>query len=313
MSRIVYVSPVPQSNTGGNKMTFRHVEALNELGFRAVVRAPPGSGRPSWFRHDAPIEDASHPLHPDDVLVLPEDSRELLERCAGLPNRKVIFCQSPAAITGYGFAAAAPDVRRTYRHFMACSAGVAGLISRFFDYEVISVVPAFVDERIFRPLPKARVIACSPRKRPLELLSIRYMFERLHDRVGDWSWEILETATEAETAAAMGRAAVFLSLARMEAAALTTLEAMACDCLVAGFTGVGPREYTNPTNGLWVEEDDLEAAAHALVRATAMAEAGGGAAALMRHAGRATVANWSRGACVDALHGFWRDQMGVAP
>lgn len=313
MTRIVYVTATPQSKTGGNKMAFRHVEALNALGYRAVVRRPGQVPPPAWFRHDAPMEDASTPLGADDVLVLPEDQVELLEWCAGLPNRKVVFCQNPIGLTGAGLAVVSPEVRRAYRTFIACGQGVASLIARYFDYDLISVTPAFADERLFRPAPKARVIACSPRKRPVEQRAIRYMFERLHPAAAEWRWELLEDLSEAETAAAMGRASVFLSLARMEAVALTILEAMASECLVAGFTGIGPREYTSAVNGVWVEEDDCEAAAHALVRAVTLAEQNSGAAALMRHAAKATAAQWTHAGCVAALDSFWRDQMGVAP
>jgi glycosyltransferase involved in cell wall biosynthesis len=311
VSRIVHLVPYASSNTGGNKITFRHVEALNAMGLRAVVRRSAHKELPTWFRHEAPSEDGSAPLHDDDILVLPEDSPEMLRRCADLPNRKVIFCQNPYALAGYGLAAAEPDLKAKYRTFMACGVGTAGLIARFFDYDLISVVPGFADERTFRPAPKEQVIACSPRYRKTEQLAIRYMFERLHPNAGAWRWEPMETHTEDEVAEVMGRASVFLSLARMEALSLTTLEAMASECLVAGFTGIGAREFTSAVNGIWVDEDDCEACAHALVRAVVLAEQGGGAAALMRHAAAQTAAQWSHAAFVQALAAFWRDRMGV--
>jgi hypothetical protein len=315
VSRILYLAPWPASNTGGNKVAFRHVEALNTLGYRAVIRRPDGGSAPSWFSHAAPMEDASAPVSADDILVIPEDSAEALLFCADLPNRKVVFCQNPYALLSYGLARLPAAKRQAYRAFMTCSAGVAATIARYFDYELISVVPAFADERLFRPAPKERLIACTPRKRPTEQQAIRYLFSRLYKGSAGWRWTLLETATEAEVAGVMGRASVFLSLARMEALSITTLEAMASGCLIAGFTGIGPREYLTPTNGLWVPEDECEAAARALVEAVAVAvaEAGGGPAALMRHAALATAARWSHAAFVEALHAFWRDEMGVAP
>lgn len=313
MGRIVYLTPYPGSHTGGTKITYRHVETLGALGYDAAVRRPGTSEVARWFRHEAEIEDASRPLGPDDILVLPEDSPETMRRCAELPNRKVIFCQNPYALAGHGLATVEPDVARHYRTFMACSMGVADFIARYFPYDMISVVPAFADERVFRPADKRPVIACTPRKRPAELQIIRLMFSRIHPRAADWDWHVLETATEDEVAAAMGEASLFLSLARLEAFSITTLEAMASGCLIAGFTGIGPREYTNPTNGLWVDEDDCEAAAFALARAAGMAEAGGGAAALMRHAARSTAATWSHTNFTQALVRFWRDEMGMTP
>lgn len=313
MARIVYLTPYANSLTGGNKIAYRHVETLAALGYDAVVRRPASVPPATWFQHTAALEDATRPLAPDDVLVLPEDSAEAMRRCADLPNRKVIFCQNPYALGAHGLASLPPEIAQHYRTFMACSVGVADFIARYFPYETISVVPAFADERVFAPAEKAKVIACTPRKRPTELKVIQLIFSRIHPGAADWAWEVLETATEAEVAAAMGRASVFLSLARLEAFSITTLEAMASGCLIAGFTGIGPREYTNPTNGLWVDEDDCEAAAHALSRAAAMAEAGGGAAALMRHAARTTGARWSHAHFTQALATFWRDEMGVTP
>lgn len=313
MSRIVYIAPRPGSNTGGNKVIFRHAEALQALGYDAVVRSPAGFEAPTWFNHTAVMDDASRPIDDDDILVIAEDVVGVLSHCADLSNRKVIFCQNPYAFIGYGFASLPDELRAKYRVFMACNTGVAGLIARYFDYDTISVVPAFADERTFMPSPKRPVIACTPRKRPAEYQAIRYMFSRLYAGPTLWQWEALETATEAQTAAAMGRASLFLSLAKMEAHSMTLLEAMASECLIAGFTGIGPREYTSPVNGIWVDEDDCEAAAIALVHAATLADRGGGASALMRHSASVTAAQWTHARFSEALRGFWRDQMGVTP
>ncbi len=313
MSKIVYLAPAPASTSGGVKVTFRHVEALNEQGYTAVVRLPAGGEPPSWFAHAAPIERGEGLADPDDILVFPEDADALMARYSGLPNPKVVFCQNPFGAAALGLPNIAPEQRAAYRHFMACSAGVASWLARFFDYELISTVPAFADERLFRPAPKQPLIAAMPRKRPAELRAIQVMFERLYAGGLDWRWEVIANASEAEAAARLAPASLYLSLARLEGMSMTIVEAMACGCLVAGFTGIGPREYTTSLNGLWVDEDDCEAAARALVQAAAMAEADAGPAALMRHAARVTAAQWTHAAFVEALVHFWRDQMGVAP
>ena len=313
MSRIVYIAPRPRSNTGGNKIIFRHVEALQALGFDAVVRSPARFEPPTWFNHIAAMDDATRPIADDDILVIAEDGLGVLAHCAGLPNRKVVFCQNPYAFAGYGFASLPDDQRAKFSTFMACNTGVAGSIARYFDYETISVVSAFADDRIFRPSPKVPVIACTPRKRSAEYKAIRYMFARLYAGPTPWQWEALQTATEAQTAAAMGRASLFLSLAKMEAHSITTLEAMASEYLITGLTGIGPREYTSPVNGFWVGEDDREAAALAWVRAATLADQGGGAAALMRHSAGVTDGRWTHARFVETMSSFWRGQTGVSP
>lgn len=311
-TRILHILPSPGGATGGNKVSFRHVEALSAMGYDARVRIRPGQTRPWWFASSAPVEETDRRPDPGDILVFPEDDPDVLAAYASLPNRKVVFCQNPYYAVK-GVPALPRDLQAAYRTFMACSPGVAAWIARYLDYDVIATVPAFADERLFRPLQKAAVIACMPRKRPLEQRVIQHLFERQYAGGLDWRWEIVERRTEAEAAQALGSASVFLSLARHEGMSMTIVEAMACECLIAGFTGLGPREYTSPLNGLWVEEDDCEAAADALLRVVRLAEAGGGPAALMRHAARATAAGWTHAGFVQALATFWRDEMGVTP
>ena len=48
-----------------------------------------------------------------------------------------------------------------------------------------------------------------------------------------------------------GESALFLSLSRFESLGLTTLEALASGCIVAGFTGFGGRDYATACNGWW--------------------------------------------------------------
>jgi hypothetical protein len=268
---------------------------------------------PDWFEHAAPIERATGRPDPGDILVFPEDAAELMAGSAGFPNRKVVFCQNPYAAAAQGVGRLSAETRARYRSFMACSPGVALWISRYLDHDVLGTVPAFADERLFVPAAKDPVIAAIPRKRPEELRAIQHMFARLYAGPTDWRWDLIEGRTEAQTAAALSRASVFLSLARLEGMSMTILEAMACGCLVAGFTGIGPREYTTAMNGLWVGEDDCEAAAEALVRACALAEQDEAAAHLIRHAARTTAAQWSHAQCVEALAMFWREAMGVTP
>jgi glycosyltransferase involved in cell wall biosynthesis len=292
-------------------VVFRHVEALVAQGYDAVVCiGGPGPG-PQWFEHRAPVEPMTGRPGRDDILVLPEDDGELLAACAALPNRKVVFCQNPYAAAVRGVLAVRPEVRARYPVFMACSDGVGDWVRRFVGPERTITVPGFADERLFVPAAKQPVIACMPRKRRIEGAAIRNMFARLYDGPLAWRWDLVDGRTEAEAAAALGRASVFLSLARLEGMSMTIVEAMACGCIAAGFTGIGPREYTTAENGFWVEEDDCEAAARALVQAVRLAEAAGRAAGAMREAARATAARWTHAASIEALLRFWRDEMGV--
>ena len=313
MPKIVYLMPDPDAPTGGNKSACRHVGALVGMGYDAVVRIPPGRRPPGWFQHGAPVEQAPAVTSYSEILVIPEDARTILAQCARLPNRKVIHCKNPFYAAANGIGRLPPEERAAYRNFMACSEGVAEWIARYFDHDVVTSIPSYVEPGMFHPRPKVRVIACMPSKRSFEMAAIRTMFERLRAGQPYWDWDAIQGRPEADAAAALGRASVYLSLARFEGLSVSILEAMASGCVVAGFTGFGAREYTTPANGLWVEEDDCEAAARSLVQAVAMAEADAGPAADMRQAAVVTAARWNHGVFLEALAHFWRDQIGVAP
>lgn len=310
--RILYCLPTARTATGGAKMVFRHVETLTDLGYRAAVRLSPEGETPRWFEHRAPVVREAGPPESDAILVLPEDDAAGLVALAKTPNRKVIFCQNPymaAAVFGH----AQPSVAARYRVFMACSPGVGLWIARNFDHDAVGIVPGFADEAIFAPTAKERRIAVFPRKRPMEFRVIQTLFVRRHSGADGWQWDIIRNRTERETAAALARASVSLSLARLEGMSLTVLEAMASGCLMAGFTGIGPREYVTDANGLWADEDDCEAAADALVRVCKLAEEDGAGQHLMRHAALATARQWNRGVFASALDQFWREAMGLIP
>ena len=172
------------------------------------------------------------------------------------------------------------------------------------------VVPAFVDERVFRPnSTKEFMICCTPRKREAEFRVIRQLFDRLYSGIVGWQWSPLHGAAEAVVAETFERSAVFLSLSRFESAGVTTLEAMANGCIVAGFTGVGTEEYSNPANGFWASDDDCDGAARALLAAAEVVERGGAVYDLRRQAAQNTASEWSFERSTKALIEYWSDRV----
>jgi glycosyltransferase involved in cell wall biosynthesis len=173
------------------------------------------------------------------------------------------------------------------------------------------VVRCFADERLFRPAAaKQGAVVFAPRKRPVEARAIARMFRTLHPEHAELAWIPMENRTEVEVANAMGRAALFLSLSRLESVGMTTLEAMASGCVCGGFLGLGGTEYATPENGFWVPEDDCEAAADAMAEAAALVRAGGPALQRRLDAGFETARAWSHAVFRDELEAAW---MQLAP
>lgn len=310
MTRIVYYAFPSGKIQGGQKMILRHVETLRALGFDAVYWTTKTTTPPTWLSYDVPIE-YSTPIRKGDIVVLPEDAINSIARVAELDQQIVIFCQNQFILTAFALDALdrfRPDRPPT---FLAVGQGQAATLGRLYPHAPLEVVPCFADDRLFRPAErKSPSIAYMPKKRAFEPRVIRGYLRKLYGRHADRPWVEIDGKPEAEVAAALGEAELYLSLSRFESVGMATLEAMASGCVCAGFTGVGGGEYASPANGFWAPDDDCEAAADALARAADLALAGGPPLRRLKEAGYETARQWSYARFRDALEETW---MRLAP
>ena len=267
--KIVFFCPPVSVINGGIKHIFRMAEALIAQGRDAVVFEQNGQ-RPAWFPSTAPIVGQGiFTPSADHLYVLPEDQPRILADFAKFPQRKIIYSQNHFyGALGIGDAASYADYGVTD---ILCSSRTIYDHCRIRHPSLNAyVVPCSVDPAQFKPAPvKQNIIAFMPRKRAVEAVYIRDMFRFTHPQYREWQWREISNVGEAETARLMGEAKVFLSLSRLEGLGLTPLEAMASGCVVAGFTGIGGREYATPDNGFWGNEDDFPACNTALAQAVA--------------------------------------------
>jgi hypothetical protein len=299
--RIVYIHLANSEIAGGQKVVFRHVETLRELGFDAVLNTDAGIELPRWFEHHAPVQRGG-PIFEDDVLVIPEDGMVALSSAVASPaHRLVVMCQNPYASTGLELIAG--NLGR-FHALLAVGPRHAALVRRLLPGKPVELIRCFADERLFRPRAKQQLAVYVPRKRPLEATAVRRFHRILRPDQG-LGWMRAEQATEAQMAEALGRASIYLSLSRLESVGMTTLEAMASGCVCAGFTGVGGAEYATPENGFWAPEDDCVAAADALAAAIDLQRAGGPPLEAMLQAGRETARAWSHAVFRRELEEVW--------
>lgn len=305
MSRIVYVNFPNGGISGGQKVALRHVEVLTELGFDAVFWTTASSRLPEWLDHSARVE-VDTPFRRDDILVLPEDAPRAIASAAAMPQRVVVFCQNHYYMASLSFDAIDRLPSASFLGFIASGRCIATPVARAFPAAEVHVVPAFADERLFKPAPMRRdAIAFVPRKRVLEARAIKSFFQKYHSAHRDLPWIAIESLPERAVAEVLGRSTLFLSLNRLEGPGMTLLEALASGCIAAGFTGIGSLEYANPTNGFWVDEDDCEAAADALARAAGLVRDGGSPLRNYLSATQATARQWSYTAFRAALEQVW--------
>ena len=295
---------------GGHKMIIRHVETLRELGFDAHVYIGQGSVAPNWLEHTAALSPAI-PLSAGDIVVLPDDAREAIRVSANAPYASVLFSQNPYYFAYHSLSSLQAFSPEKFPTFLTVAPGLRRTLGRLFPDARVETVRCFADERRFQPAKtKQALVACSPRKRPIEAVAIRQMFGKLHPEHADLEWREFIDAPEHEVAQVLAQASLHLSLSRLESVGMTPLEAMAAGCVCAGFTGVGGQEYATSDNGFWVADDDCEAAADALAEAAALVRAGGPPLRRRLEAGFETARQWSYAAFRAELEQVW---MRLAP
>jgi hypothetical protein len=96
---------------------------------------------------------------------------------------------------------------------------------------------------------------------------------------------------------------IFFAAHDHEACPNPGLEAMACGCLVAGYGGTGnfPHPYATATNGIWVPDRTIGAAAEALRAAVQVVREGGEKCNQYLEAGRQTAERFTKQVVLQAL------------
>jgi glycosyltransferase involved in cell wall biosynthesis len=266
---VYYLCPHLDRPSGGVRTIYRHVDALNAGGIRAMVVHAKDGFSCTWFRHNTQVTGArSVALSPQDVLVVPEWYGPGLNALPAGP-RIVIFNQN--AYRTFDALDASAGAGSPYR-------GIAGLEAmivvsadstdylRFAFPELrITRVRNVIDPAVFYP-PKhsaGRRIAYMPRKRADDA---RQVLRLLHARGSLRGWEVIaiDGRSEAETADLLRTSAIFLSFSDQEGFGMPPAEAMACGCYVVGFPGFGGREYFEPSFSTPIEDGDVLAFAKAM-------------------------------------------------
>jgi glycosyltransferase involved in cell wall biosynthesis len=262
---VYYLCPDHAAPSGGVRAIYRHVDLLNEAGIDAAVLHHRTGFSCRWFEHSTRVVGAPEvTLSPRDLLVVPEIYGPYFDRLPQGP-RLVAFNQN-AYLT---FARLAPGQGLSYERFeaaMTVSEDSAEYLRFAFPGLAVSVVPNSVDCETFRPatqLPANR-LAMMPRKRRDEADQI---IRLLGARLDRWQVVDIESRPEAEVAALLREAPIFLALGRQEGFGLPAAEAMASGCYVVGFPGFGGREIFDPAYSAPVEDGDVLAAAQALAAA----------------------------------------------
>ena len=309
--QIVFFCPPANVINGGIKYIFRMAETLRAFGHDAVVLEEK-ERRPQWFVSNITIvgQNILKP-NPDQIYVLPEDQTHMLAPLKDLPQKKIIYSQNHFYST-YRLADLQSYSDYGVTHIICSSRTIAEHARLRHPKVTAHIVPYAIDPTLFHAAPKHNRIAFMPRKRPIEAAYIRDLFRFTLPQYRDWEWQELTNVSENDAARAMNQAKVFLSLSRLEGFGLTPLEAMAAGCVVAGFTGIGGREYATAGNGFWAPEDDFAACIDQIKAGIELSQSEGAARDSYFANGRKTLAAYTPEIFKQAVKDVWAKILGAS-
>jgi len=307
--RILYFSKNFSYPLGGVRIIHHHVAILARHGCDAYVLLRQEEPQ-RFFDSTVPslIAGRNFVVRPTDIFVVPEPWGDVLQSLSRTSARRVVFCQNHFYMP-HGLGSAPDYASHGVSTIFCCGEVIAAYVRDTFGIPEVPVVHNAIDLTLFQPAPKRRQIAFMPRKMRKEAEFIKMTFQRRHPAFASLPWIPIEMMPEARVAELLGESSIFLSLSRMEGVGLPPLEAMACGCLVIGFTGGGGGEYASPINGYWCQPDDFVGCADALARACAIFDSDPVEYELRRASAAATAGQYSLARLEHELLRFWRSEV----
>ena len=288
--RIIYYLTRASGPSGGIKVMLEHVGILRAAGFEAFAYTKNHEQRPTAFDIDVPMLTGAIGITPHDIIIRPETfSARDLEATSKGGLWQAIFAQN------HYYCRHSLGQARRYADLGVQDVFCAShRIKRFLEEngiaQAVPVIPCAIEAPRSPASGRVEQIVAMPRKRPLEHDFIKQVFALRHPHLADIPWVAIENIPHREVLETLSRSTIFLSLQRFEGFGLPALEAMAAGCLVVGFAGDGGWDYADTSNGLWVQDDALEAAADAIATAAAGLRDDHPSALAMIEAGKATAA-----------------------
>ena len=240
MTRILYLCPDFPQPSGGIKTLYRHVHRLCALGYDAYIVHQKHDFRAAWHQYPAPILWLSErpQLTQDDILVIPEVMHALMQQTQRFAGQRIVIAQSwsPAY---WGL-----QPGQSWRDFgitrvMTASPVIQAYVRWSMGLEA-TLFNEYVDPELYHREPEHKQ------------LEVAYLTRK--DRSGAWlqgvlqrrgapfdavAWQPLQNLAETIYAQHLHRAKVYLVSHIQEGMNVSVLEAMACGCLVVGYSGIG--------------------------------------------------------------------------
>ncbi len=261
MSTIYFLSPPDTEPSGGIKYLYRQADILNRRGYSAAVIHDRPGFRHTWFENRTRVVCTQDtPIAADDILVFPEVFGPQVSTFArGV--RKVVFnqgCYRTFSLYGLAGDKSAPSyLDPDIVAVIVASDNSERYMRHAFPSKRLLRITLGIDATLFSYQPeKKRSLAFMPRRLPDDVASVINIL-RFRGVLDDVELTPIDKMSEAQVAAAMKESLIFLSFSSREGFGLPPAEAMACGCIVIGYTGGGGDEYFLPEWSYPVPDGDI--------------------------------------------------------
>lgn len=272
MARILYFCPDFPQPSGGVKTLYRHVHRLCALGYDAYIVHRQRDFRLTWHDYPAPILWLSDRplLTPDDVLVIPEVMHTLMQQTQRFAGQRIVIALSWSPVY-WGL-----QPGQSWRDFgisrvMTVSPVIQDYVRWSMGLEA-TLYQEYVDPNLYHwePDRKRLEVAYLTRKNRSGAW-LQGVLQRRGAPLDQAAWRPLQNLAEAIYAQHLRTARIYLISHLQEGMNVSVLEAMACGCLVVGYSGIGGGVYMQGNgenrNCVLVENGNLPALGRALEEA----------------------------------------------
>lgn len=250
---------------GGIKVIYQHCMLLQELGFDAYPVLM-GRYKGNFFGYDVVCKkflEVSSSIDSTDIIVSTEFApyQGLLFDNA----YKILFLQNWMGLQGR---LNISDKNKSYidigyKEVITCSDYCSRYIKEIMDVDAQTITNG-IDLNLFKPIPtkriKGRVLAMS-RKNPEDLKKIAKFLSNT-----EYELKVVDGLTQEKLIDEYQKADIFLATGYPEGFSLPPLEAMACGCVVVGFTGGAAGEFMlHDETALVAEDGDCETVVNMLL------------------------------------------------
>lgn len=291
--RIYFYAPNLNQPSAGMGVLLKHATILANYGYQVTIlytptptaqHTPTGETlfeifQPTWLEfsldtlrfvalgqqiitttHGKKLQCRSIRFRPDDLLVLPEGSVDVLSTLAANDCQKVVLAQS------YSYIFPALPPKKTWAdydltHCITLSEGISHFIHRYMPTVHTQRVHFSIDSTLFKPTIKQPKISyiCRDDMTRLRLETAVKIFYTLYPNYEYFLFQELSGLPRNEFAQQLAISTFALFNDDIAALSMLPLEAMACHTHVIGWKTYGIEEYITPDNGFWVPGGDVMA------------------------------------------------------